>query len=128
MSSRFGLQERLRSFGFAWRGLAMLVRDEPNARIHLALTFAVVGLAAGVGLSTRGWRWLIVAIAMVWIAESLNTAVERLADATAPDHDPVVGQAKDVAAAGVLVAALAASIIGLTVLVPPIVGLLAARV
>jgi len=32
-------------------------------------------------LSPDEWRWIILAIALVWLAEALNTAIERLADA-----------------------------------------------
>lgn len=120
MDERSTPAARLRSFGFALRGVASMLREEPNARIHLAATIAVIGLAAALGIPLASWCWLIVAIALVWCAEAANTALERLADATAPDPQPLVGQAKDIAAGGVLIAALAAVAIGLLVLGPPL--------
>ena len=63
---------------------------------------------------------LAVAIALVWAAECLNTAVESLADATSPDHHPLVGRAKDAAAGAVLCAAIGAAVIGLLVLGRPL--------
>lgn len=122
----FSVAARARSFRYAFRGLATLVRGEPNARIHLAATLAVVGVAGLLDVSLDGWRWLVVAIAGVWTAEAANTALERLADATAPDPHPLIEQAKDVAAGGVLVAALASFLIGLLVLGPPLLAALAA--
>ena len=60
------------------------------------------------------------AIALVLAAECLNTALESLADAVAPDPHPLVARAKDAAAGGVLLAAIGAAVIGLLVLGPPL--------
>lgn len=128
MDRRLGPAERVRSFGFALRGIATLVREEPNARIHLVATIAVVVLGALLGVSAARFCWLVVAIAIVWCAEALNTAIERLADATAPDPHPLVEQAKDVAAGGVLIASIAAATIGLLTLGPPLLAFLASRI
>lgn len=111
---------RLQSFAAAARGLAELLAREPNAWIHAAATLAVLALAAFLGLDAAGWCWIVLAVALVWIAEGLNTALEALADAVAPGRDPVVGRAKDAAAGAVLVAALAAAAIGALVLGPPL--------
>lgn len=118
--SRFSAADRVRSFRFALRGIATLVRTEHNARIHLAAAIAVVGLALLLDVARDGWLWLVVAIAGVFCAEAANTALERLADATAPDRHPLIEQAKDIAAGGVLIAAIAAGVIGLLVLGPPL--------
>jgi diacylglycerol kinase (ATP) len=66
-------------------------------------------LAVGIGLHVRAaeWRWLTVAIALVWTAEAFNTALECLCDAASPGHHPLIGKAKDVAAGSVLLAAIA---------------------
>jgi diacylglycerol kinase (ATP) len=66
-------------------------------------------------LSRFEWCWIVVAIAIVWTAEALNTAFEFLADAASPNFHPVVRDAKDVAAGAVLIAAIAAVIIGVIV-------------
>ena len=87
----------------------------PHAWIHLAATATVLALATALRVNAAGWCWLIVAMAAVWMAEALNTAVEPLADAACPDHHPLVGRAKDVAAGGVLLAAIGAAGIGLLV-------------
>ena len=69
-------------------------------------------------LSTDDWRWIILAIAIVWVAEAFNTAIERLCDAVTVERDENIGYAKDVAAGGVLMAAIAAALIGLTIFAP----------
>lgn len=57
-------------------------------------------------------------LCLVWMAEALNTAIEFLADEVSQEWRARIGQAKDVAAFGVLVSALAAATIGLLVFVP----------
>ena len=63
------------------------------------------------------------AIALVWLAEALNTAIERLADAITLEPNENIGYAKDVAAGAVLAAAIISAVIGLTIFVPHLVAL-----
>ena len=114
----FSLPGRARSFCHAFRGIAVLLAGQHNARLHLAATVLVVGLAAWLRVSRGEWGLLAGAIGLVWMAEALNTAVEELADAVHPDQHPGIGRAKDVAAAGVLLAAFAAAAIGILILGP----------
>ena len=118
MSKRFSLAARLASFRHAIRGLGFLLRDQHNARIHLAASLGVVALGLVLGVSRADWGLLVLAMALVWLAEGLNSALEHLADALHPDQHPLVGKAKDVAAGAVLVVALAAAIVGLLVFLP----------
>ena len=115
------LSGRVRSFGHASRGLRHLLATEPNARVHAAATLAVVALAAACRLERWEWAALIVAAGMVWLAEALNTAVELLADEVSLERRERLGRAKDVAAAGVLAAALAAAVVGALVFAPHLV-------
>ncbi len=116
--SRFRLADRLASFRYALRGLAELLRHQHNTRIHLLATGLALGLAAWLQLARGDWVALLLAIALVWIAEALNTALEYLADAAVPEQHPLIAKAKDVAAAAVLIAALVAALIGLIVFLP----------
>lgn len=114
----FSIVDRLKSFTFAFSGIAAMLRTQHNAWIHLVAT--VVAIAAGFWFAIeRGeWVWLIVAIVAVWTAEALNTAFELLCDVASPEFHPLVKQAKDVAAAAVLIAAVGATFIGLMVFLP----------
>ncbi len=112
------MKDRIRSFGYAFRGIRTLVASEANARIHLAATAAVTALGIACRLSSGEWTAVILAVSTVWSAEAMNTAVERLADRTAPERHPLVRAAKDVAAAGVLIASLGALAVGLVVFLP----------
>jgi diacylglycerol kinase (ATP) len=111
----------LKSFRHAARGVATLVSTQSNARIHLAVTAGVGALGLSFGLTPGEWCWLVGAAAMVWTAEAMNTAVELLGDSVSGgEHHAVVGKAKDVAAAGVLLAAMGAVLIGVIILLPQV--------
>ena len=66
-------------------------------------------------VSPADWRWLIIAIVLVWFAELMNTAFEYLCDVISPEFHISVKRAKDIAAGAVLVCALGAALIGLSV-------------
>lgn len=114
----FSIPARLKSFTYAFEGFAFMLKTQHNAWLHL---FASVGvIAAGFVLRVRAddWRWLIAAIALVWLAEAVNTAFEYVCDVVSPEFHPSVKRAKDIAAAAVLVAAIAAAGIGAVTFAP----------
>ena len=114
---------RLKSLAHALRGVDHIVRTQPNARLHLLAAVLVCAAGVHVGLGRAAWRWISVAIALVWSAEAFNTALEQLADVLHPVRHAGIGRAKDVAAAAVLIVALGAAVIGLLVFVPHLVAL-----
>jgi diacylglycerol kinase (ATP) len=100
------LAARVRSFGYAIKGIMTLVGTQPHAQLHLLATILVV--AAGWIVHLRRWEWvaIMLCIGMVWMAEALNTAIEFLADEVTLERRERIGKAKDVAAGGVLITAL----------------------
>jgi diacylglycerol kinase (ATP) len=109
---------RLRSFRWALRGIAVMLRSQHNAWLHAAATVAVTGAGLAVGLSAAEWCFIVLAIVAVWTAEALNTAFEFLTDVASPGFHPLAEKAKDVAAGAVLISALGAVAIALLVLGP----------
>ncbi|HEX6740334.1 MAG TPA: diacylglycerol kinase family protein [Sphingomicrobium sp.] len=118
--SPFSIHQRIQSFRYAWAGLRHFAAHEHNGWIHAGATVAVLAAAIYFRLSAEEWRWIILAIALVWLAEALNTAIERLADAVTLEPNANIGYAKDVAAGAVLAAAAFAVLIGLTIFIPHI--------
>jgi diacylglycerol kinase (ATP) len=110
---------RFESFVHAGRGARALL-SEPNGRVQLAATVAVVALGLWLELPRRDWALLVLAIGLVLAGETANTGLEALADRVAPDQHPLVGKAKDAAAGAVLIASVAAAVLGLLVLGPPL--------
>jgi len=113
----FSLGARLRSFLYAGRGLGTLATQH-NAWIHAAATVVTVGLGLALGLERLEWLALVFAMVSVWAAEALNTAFELLCDVASPEFHPLVGRAKDVAAAAVLICALGAVVVAAFVFAP----------
>ena len=108
----FTWRSRIRSFGYAFEGITMMLKTQHNAWLHL-LASGLVGLAAVIlEVSAADWRWLVVAITLVWAAEAMNTAFEFLCDVVSPEYAPAVKGAKDIAAGGVLITAAGAAAIG----------------
>lgn len=110
----------VRSFRYAFSGLAYLLRSQNNARIHAGISALV--LAAGLWLNLSGLQWALIALAagLVWTAEAFNTAVEGLVDLASPQINPTARIVKDLAAASVLLSAAMAALVGLLVLGPPL--------
>ncbi len=115
---RFSLYGRVKSVSYALNGIGFMLRTQHNAWLHAASTVAVILLALYVDVDAGDWRWLIAAMAMVWVAETINTAVEYVCDVVSPGFHQAVQHAKDIAAGAVLIAALAAAIIGVLTLWP----------
>ena len=118
MSARFSVAARLKSFTYAFAGFAFILRTQHNAWLHLLATVAVVALGVALNVGADDWRWLIAAIALVWIAETVNTAFEHLCDVVQPEFHASVQRSKDIAASAVLVSVIAAVLIGAITFAP----------
>ena len=115
--TRFTLLARLKSIGYALRGLKLMLVTQHNAWLHLAATVAAVVAALVLQISRWEWCAIIIAIIAVWTAEALNTALEHFCDVASPEFHPSVEKAKDVAAAAVLIAAMGAVAVGLLIFI-----------
>ena len=118
------LGRTLRSFGFAVAGIGYLVRTQPNFRVHLLATVAVIAVAVAVGAPPVEIAVLLLAIGLVLLGEACNSALEAVVDLASPAIHPLAKVAKDVAAAGVLLAACIAATVGLVLLGPRLLALL----
>ncbi|MGC8876146.1 diacylglycerol kinase family protein [Thermus sp.] len=107
----------LRSFAFAWEGLAYAWRVQRNFRIEVLLGALAVGLGLWLGVDLTP---ILLMAALVLSLELLNTALEALTDLASPVYHPLAKQAKDTAAGAVLVASLFSLLLGLYLLLPPL--------
>jgi len=124
-SKQFSIRERLSSFKFAINGLRSLIRHEHNARIHLLAAILVIVAAIVLKVTVIEWIFLIGAIALVFMAELFNSAIEKLADYVSPEYQEKIRLVKDYCAAAVLMISIAAAIVGLTIFIPRFLQLLA---
>ena len=124
MSQGFSFMERIQSFRYGIRGIALMLKSQHNAWIHATASVLVLIVGALFGLSPGEWCWLVIAIMAVWTAEALNTALEFLADVASPEFHPSVEKAKDVAAGAVLISATGSVAIALFILTPYVLRLI----
>jgi len=109
---RIDVRRTLYSFRHAGRGFAWAFSSQANVRVHLVAAAVVLVAALVLRFSSIEFVGLVLCFAIVIAAELFNTALEVLIDYAWPEHHPMIGRAKDVAAAAVLVAAIGAAVVG----------------
>ena len=113
-------QSRARSFRCAFAGLWFVMRTQRNAWIHIIATVMVALLSFWLRIPARDWAVIVVAVAMVWTMEFINTALEATVDLACPDQNDLAMRGKDIGAAAVLIASINSILIGLLILGPPL--------
>lgn len=112
------LRQRIASFAYAFQGVGTMLREQAHAKLHAMATVLVFALAWTLDLSRSDWQALLLTVSLVWLAEGMNTALEYLADAAVPEHHPLIGKAKDVAAGAVLITAMFAFVMAGLIFLP----------
>ncbi|MGW8957097.1 diacylglycerol kinase family protein [Paenibacillus sp. NPDC055715] len=112
------------TFRYAAEGMLYALRTQINMRIHVVMAFLVIAAGLSLRISRLDWLFIFMAIAMVIVAELINTAVEAAIDLISPDIHPLAKAAKDTAAGAVLLAAVFAVIIGIFVFYRPLLTLI----
>jgi diacylglycerol kinase len=110
-------------FAEALRGLGSGLRREANFRVHAAVTLVVVIAGVFLGCERIEWALLALSVGLVFTAELLNTALERLFHGLDEAARARISGCLDVAAGAVLAAALTAAVVGGIVFVPRLAAL-----
>ena len=108
----------LKSLHFSVQGILELWVRERNFRIQVGLAAVTVILGLACKLTAFEWTQIALAMGMVFVAEALNTAIEKLADALHPEIHPKIAVVKDIAAGAVLLAVLTALTMGALIFFP----------
>ena len=109
---------RLKSVGFAIKGAYKLITTEHSVMVQFSLTVLLMIAGFYFNISREEWMMQILAFGLVLGIESLNTAVEKIADFIHPEFHDRIGFIKDIAAGAVMFAATAAIAVGLLIYVP----------
>lgn len=112
------MKKRFHSFRYACKGILTAFRDEPNMRIHAAAAVAVGVAGWWLHITRAEWFALVVAAGLVFTAELVNSAIEKLCDHVSPGRNETIGKVKDMAAGAVLVTAIMALATGVIVFWP----------
>jgi diacylglycerol kinase len=105
------------SFGYAFRGLIDAFRTEKHMKFHLVAAIGAIISLFIFKQSKVEMLFVCLAIALVWITEMINTAIEKTVDLAMPNQHPLAKLAKDLAAGAVLVASVFAVVVGIIVFV-----------
>ncbi len=116
--STFSFTARIKSFRYAFTGIAVLIKSQHNAWIHLFATILVIGCGLFFQIDSVEWCLVTLAILVVLVSEAFNTAIEFLCNVASPAPHPLIKKSKDVAAGAVLISAVGAVIIGLIIFLP----------
>ncbi|MBI4398282.1 MAG: diacylglycerol kinase [Candidatus Omnitrophica bacterium] len=122
---KYKCQNLNKKLGFAWSGVCSVFRNEFSFRTELLCALIVIAAGIFFGLKHGEWMVLIVSTALIFSAEFLNTAVENILDMAYPYEHNGIKTTKDIAAAGVFMANLAAIAVTLILFVPRIITLFA---
>ena len=112
------MKSRIKSFGYAGRGIKAVLTSEINMKIHLVMALLVIICGIFFKISINEWLICLLCFGMVMSAEIMNTAIETVVDLVSPGKNKLAGKAKDAAAGAVLVAAIFAAIAGLIIFIP----------
>ncbi len=120
MSGPYRNLTALSSFSCAARGLALALTTQPNLWLLAAGIWAALLLARWLAVPAGGLATLALALALPLVAELINSALEYSIDLVVGDYHRQARAAKDIAAAGVLAALLAAIVVSVLVLGSPL--------
>jgi diacylglycerol kinase (ATP) len=118
------MKKLIRSFGYAFKGVAYAAVTQLNFRVHLVAALLAVLLGYLLHISTGEWQWVALCVALVMTAELFNSAVEMLTDLVSPEYNEKAGRVKDVSAGAVVITAIFALVTGVIIFLPKLLMLL----
>jgi len=110
------------AFRFAIRGILYAFRHERNIWVHLTIAMVVVVAGIILGLSSSEWVLVLLCMGLVFSAELVNTAIEKMVDLLSPEKQERAGRAKDLAAGAVLICAVVSAAAGMIIFLPHIIN------
>ena len=123
MREKFSIRKRAHSFVYAFRGIFYTLRTQHNFWIQLALMLLALVLGFVYDIGRMEWIAIAAVSGLVLSLEIINTAIETFLDNQYPGQDKKIGLVKDLAAGAVLMASIAALVVGLLIFIPKIFAL-----
>jgi diacylglycerol kinase len=117
-NNQYKAENFFKSQGYARQGLKLIFKNERNFRIDIGVAIVVIVFGFLFEISHQDWIALSLVISMVFISESINSAIEALCDTVSLEYKVNIKYAKDVSAGAVLVSALVSVITGILVFLP----------
>ncbi len=111
---------RIKSVGYALKGLFILLKTESSIKIQFVIAVLITIAGFYFDISNTEWALQFICVGMVMGIEGVNTAIEKLADFVQPGFDDKIGLIKDVSAGAVMAASLISVIVGCIIYVPKV--------
>jgi diacylglycerol kinase (ATP) len=115
--SHGGLARIWRAAAYSKAGLAAALKYEAAFRQEVALGVPLLIAAPWVARTGLEAVALAAVVLLVWIVELINSAIEALADTISTEHHPMLGRAKDLGSAAVMLSLVLAGATWVAVLV-----------
>lgn len=112
------------SFYHAAAGVVYSFVSQRNMKVHSLVAITVIIAGVICRLDHIEWGLIVLAIFMVLVAETMNTAIEKTVDLVTDEFHPLAKKAKNLAAGATLLAALCAVALGVIVFGPHLIGVL----
>lgn len=110
LKSRGGLVRVWRALGYSRAGFAAAFHHEAAFRQELLLGVPMVIAAWWLAPTLLQAVALVAVVVLVWVVELINSAIEALADSISQDRHPLLGRAKDLGSAAVMLSLLLAGL------------------
>lgn len=115
------MKKIIKSFKYAIEGIRTGIKEEKNMKIHIFIMILVIICGIIFKINKVEWVICIILFGFVISLELVNTAIETTIDLITLERNPKAKIVKDVAAGGVLIAAITSAIIGLIIFIPKII-------
>lgn len=113
--SKGGLGRILNALRYSIQGIKAALNHEAAFRQELALAIVMIPAAFFLGRTPVETLLLIASVVLVLVVELLNSAIEALADAISLDKHTLLGRAKDLGSAAVMLMLLFSASVWATV-------------
>ncbi len=115
--SKGGFRRLFNALRYSAQGLAAAFRHEAAFRQELMLVAVLAPVAIWLGRSLGEVLMLLGTLVFVLVIELLNSGLEALADTITLEKHPLIGRAKDLGSAAVMLSILFGTVIWLSVIV-----------
>ena len=112
------MKKLIRSFSYAFKGVAYAADTQLNFRIHIVAASLAVLLGFILHISMNEWEWVLLSITLVLVTEIFNTMIEALTDLVSPGFNEKAGHIKDMSAGAVVTTAIFALVTGIIIFLP----------
>lgn len=103
-----------KSFIYAFNGIKLSLQQR-NMKVHICCALLAIACGFILKINTTEWCMILICIGIVLALETINTAIESFVDLIEPNHHPIAGKIKDLAAGAVLIFSIVSALIGIMI-------------